>query len=188
MEIPWKSILTSLPLLATAIVHTGHNFGFWLMLMEMPTYIHEVLKFNLKDDGMLSAAPYVAMTLLNFPVLYVADSMNKRRMTTITASRKIWNTVGLWGSSIGLIALNYVEGRTPTIMLYVLTVTMLCATNSGFKINHMDLSPNYAGLLIGLTNTFASGAGLLAPLYVGYVITDEVNTYFCLIFFLTTIK
>ncbi|VVC38172.1 Hypothetical protein CINCED_3A012145 [Cinara cedri] len=174
-DIPWKSIFTSLPFWATSVVHTGHNFGFWLMLIEMPTYIHEVLEFDLEDDGMLSAAPYVAMTLLHFPVSYVADSMNKRQMTTITTSRKVWNTVGLWGSSAGLIALGYAEDRILTIVLYVFTVTILCASNSGFKINHLDLSPNYAGLLIGLTNTFASGAGLLAPLYVGYVITDQTS-------------
>jgi len=39
------------------------------------------------------------------------------------------------------------------------------------QVNHVDLSPNYAGTLMGLTNTAANVCGFLAP-YVAGVITQ----------------
>lgn len=46
---------------------------------------------------------------------------------------------------------------------------------SGFKINHLDLSPRFAGFLMSLTNCTANLAGLLAPLAAGYLIDGNVS-------------
>lgn len=175
-DTPWKSILTSLPLWATAVAHVGHNWGFWLLLTEMPTFIHMVFKVDLKEDGVLSALPYFAMFLLQIPVLYVADLLNKHRVTTLTTSRKMWNSISMWGAAIGLVGLGYLEDTTMSITLYVVIVAIGCTTNAGFNINHMDLSPNYAGVLMGITNTAASSGGIIAPLLVGFIIDDVVKT------------
>lgn len=141
----------------------------------MPTFINAVLKFDLKEDGMLSALPYLAMFLLQVPVLFVADLLNRRRLTTLTASRKAWNTVSMWGAAVGLTAVGYVEDPTYTVTLFVLVVAVGCTSNAGFNINHMDLSPNYAGLLMGITNSAASLGGVVAPLFVGMVVDDQVR-------------
>lgn len=160
---------------ATTVAHVGHNWGFWLLLTEMPTFIHSVLKFDLKEDGALSALPYLAMFLMQVPVLYVADVLNKRRVTTLTTSRKVWNTVAMWGGAAGLVGLGFIERATPTIALFVFIVAIGCTSNAGFNINHLDLSPNYAGLIMGITNSAASIGGISAPLFVGMVVHDQVR-------------
>lgn len=176
-DTPWKSIFTSLPVLAIAVAHIGYNWGFWLLLTEMPTFVHTVLKFKLKEDGLLSASPYLAMFLLQIPVSYAADLMNKRKITSMTVSRKMWNTISMWGSAVGLIALGYyTDNATLTIIVYVFTVAIGCSSNAGYSINTMDLSPNYAGLIMGITNTVSAFGGIAAPLFVGSIIKDEVNT------------
>jgi len=174
-DTPWKSIFTSLPVWATALAHIGHNWGFWLLLTEMPTFIHTVLKFDIKDDGMLSSLPYLAMFVLQIPVTFFADFLNKREITSLTVSRKIWNTISMWGGTIGLVILSFIEDTHLTIILYVFIVAIGCSSNVGFNINHMDLSPNYAGLLMGITNTLAASGGIIAPLFVGIVVDDQVQ-------------
>lgn len=42
----------------------------------------------------MSALPYLAMWLCQFPVTYFADYMNKKNVTSLTVSRKFWNTLG----------------------------------------------------------------------------------------------
>lgn len=165
-----------MPVWATTIAHTGHNWGFWLLLTEMPTFIHTVLKVDLKEDGMLSALPYLSMFFLQIPVTYVADFLNRRNFTTLTMSRKMWNTISMWGGAVGLMTLGYMEDKTTTIALYVFIVSIGCMSNAGFNINHMDLSPNYAGLLMGITNTAASLGGIIAPQIVGIIVDDPVKT------------
>lgn len=43
------SILTSVPFWALAIAHCGQNWGFWMLLTELPTYMASILKFNFKE-------------------------------------------------------------------------------------------------------------------------------------------
>jgi hypothetical protein len=49
------------------------------------------------------------------------------------------------------------------------------AIYSGFKVNHLDISPRFAGILMSLTNCLANLAGLLAPIVAGYVIDKRVR-------------
>lgn len=42
----------------------------------------------------------------------------------------------------------------------------------GMKVNPLDLSPNYAGSLMAVTNGIGAVAGILAPSFVGYMTTN----------------
>lgn len=165
-----------MPVWATSAAHVGHNMGFWLLLTEMPTFIHTVLKFNLKEDGILSSLPYLFMFLLQLPVAFLSDLLNKRKITSLTVSRKMWNTISMWGGAVGLATLGFVEDAKYTIVMYVFIVAIGCTSNVGFNINHLDLSPNYAGLLMGITNTLASSGGVIAPLFVGIIVENPVRS------------
>lgn len=46
---------------------------------------------------------------------------------------------------------------------------------NGLFSNHADLSPNYVGVLMGISNTAGNFSGLMAPLYVGLIVTDTVR-------------
>jgi hypothetical protein len=41
-------------------------------------------------------------------------------------------------------------------------------------VNHMELSPNYAGTLIAMTSTIANAIGILSPFFTGYVTNNNV--------------
>ncbi|GFW06676.1 vesicular glutamate transporter 1 [Trichonephila clavipes] len=47
--------------------------------------------------------------------------------------------------------------------------------HSGFNVTHVDMSPEFSGTLMGLTNCIANLTGFLAPLYVG-IITESGQT------------
>lgn len=78
---------------------------------------------------------------------------------------------------ISLIALGYVtkDHATLAVVLLTLTVGISAATYLGFQVNHIDLSPNYAGTLMGITNGSANVMSALAPLAVGMVVSDVVS-------------
>lgn len=50
---------------------------------------------------------------------------------------------------------------------------------AGFAINHLDIAPMYAGLLMGLTNTAATLPGIVGP-QVAKVIAAEVSMCMCI--------
>jgi hypothetical protein len=51
------------------------------------------------------------------------------------------------------------------------------ATYAGNQMNHITLSPHYAGTLFGITNAAANVCGFLAPYAVGLLINGNVSIY-----------
>lgn len=82
---------------------------------------------------------------------------------------------GEYGPGIALIGASF-TGCSPALTVAVLTigVGLNGGIYSGFKVNHLDISPRFAGILMAFTNCLANLAGLLAPLTAGYVIKGKV--------------
>ncbi|XP_016838631.1 putative inorganic phosphate cotransporter [Nasonia vitripennis] len=173
-KVPWLSIITSVPMWALIIVHCGHNWGFYTLLTEMPSYMKSVLKFDITQSGGISALPYLAMWLLGFPISYLSD-FALRKGLTIVAVRKISNTIGLWIPAAAMIVLCVVVTTDKVILVAILVVAVgfNCGITCGFQINHIDLSPNFAGPMMSITNGLANILGIVAPLICGAIVNKD---------------
>lgn len=134
-----------------------------------------VLHFNIKQNALLSALPYFAMLVMSMILSPLADWMNNKKILKIEFSRKLFNTIGMWGAMIALIALAYVTSKTLAVALVTIAVGINAATYLGFQINHLDLAPNHSGTLMGITNCSANIMSIIAPLLVGFVLNDAVR-------------
>lgn len=71
-----------------------------------------------------------------------------------------------------------VEGEDQKGLVIGLLVTAVgfnAAVFSGYNVNHIDISPNHSGFLMGITNGVSNIAGILAPLAVQFIVTNEVT-------------
>ncbi|XP_034102873.1 putative inorganic phosphate cotransporter isoform X1 [Drosophila albomicans] len=172
--IPFKSILKSLPFYAILFAHMGHNYGYETLMTELPTYMKQVLRFSLKSNGLLSSLPYLAMWLFSMFISVVADWMITSKRFSLTVTRKIINSIGQYGPGLALIAASYTGcDRALTLAILTIGVGLNGGIYSGFKINHLDLTPRFAGFLMAITNCLANLAGLLAPIAAGNLINDN---------------
>lgn len=114
------------------------------------------------------------MWIFSVLIAHVADWMLEKRNVSITIVRKIINGIGQYGPAIALVAASY-TGCNPALTVAILTigVGLNGGIYSGFKVNHLDISPRFAGILMAFTNCLANLAGLLAPLTAGYVIKGK---------------
>ncbi|CAH0715897.1 unnamed protein product, partial [Brenthis ino] len=175
MPTPWKGIWTSLPFWSILLAHSGQSLGFWTLLTEMPSYMDKVLKVDIKSSGYLSALPYLAMYILSFIFSWTAEFLVNRNITSLATSRKIFNTIAFWGPAASLLALSYIPpGNIElAVTMLVLTVGLNGAHYVGFLISHIDLSPNFASTLMGITNGCGNIFSIMAPLSVSAVVKDE---------------
>lgn len=82
---------------------------------------------------------------------------------------------GQYGPGIALIIASYTGcNRALTLVILTVGVGLNGGIYSGFKINHLDLTPRFAGILMSITNCLANLAGLLAPLVAGVLIDNQV--------------
>ena len=56
-------------------------------------------------------------------------------------------------------------------------------TWSGFGVNHIDIAPRYSGLLMGISNCFATIPGIIGPPIAGLLTPNEVSEYYVIITF-----
>lgn len=174
---PWFAIFTSIPMWALIIAHCGQNWGFWTLLTEIPSYMNGVLNFDLKSNALLSSLPYLVMWILSFGFSFASDYINSRKLIPLAMSRKLFNSIGLWGPMAGLLGLAYVSGDQKTLAVALLTVAV--GLNSsvylGFQVNHIDLSPNFAGTMMGITNCAANIMSIIGPLVVGVIVDSDLE-------------
>lgn len=171
----WQFMKTP-AVLALVLVHFGHNWGLYTLLTEIPTYLNNIQHFSLKANGFLSALPYLLMVLASLAIGWIADWLIDSGKLSTRNTRKLCNSVAHYGSAIGLIGLAFTGcNQTVAIVWLCLSVGLNGGVYSGFQVNHVDLSPNYAGTLMGITNMIANTTGFITP-YVAGVITNNNQT------------
>lgn len=123
------------------------------------------------------------MWIFSIMISWVADWMISSQRFNHTQTRKIINSIGQYGPAVCLIAASYTGcDRVLTVALLTIGVGLNGGIYSGFKINHLDITPRFAGILMSLTNCTANLAGLLAPITAGILVEGKVSCYFCINF------
>ncbi|XP_047030007.1 putative inorganic phosphate cotransporter [Helicoverpa zea] len=175
LKTPWKAILTSVPFYALLIMHSGHNWGFWTLMTEIPSYMGQILNIHIKTNGVVSSIPYFTTYALSFVFGFATDYALRHKWCSTATCRKVSNSIGEFGPAIMLIVLCQVPPghTTACIVLLALVVGLNAGNLTGFLITHIDMAPNFAGRLMGLTNCAATGVGLIAPLVAGAILKDE---------------
>ena len=74
--------------------------------------------------------------------------------------------------------LGYFSNATTVAVLITLGVGLGGLARSGFYVNHLDIAPPLASVLLGITNTAASSAGILAPIVTGLIVQHHVSLVF----------
>lgn len=115
------------------------------------------------------------MYLISLAVSPISDFLINRNYISVTTGRKLFNSFGHWVPALTLIALPFMHGSTEAVAMLTLGIGFNGFTYCGYMLNHMDLSPNFAGSLMGLTNSLANIMSILGPLAVGYILTDTTD-------------
>ena len=73
------------------------NFGYYVLLTELPTYLANILHFDIKSNSLYSAAPYLCCWGVALAAPLVTDLVVGRGILSKTAARKVANTVATTG-------------------------------------------------------------------------------------------
>lgn len=185
---PWLEILTSVPFYCLLMTHACNTWGYYTLLTQIPTYLKSILGMDIKKNALLSSLPYWVMLLLSYFFLFISEVLRKTQCMSLSVSRKFFNSIGQWVPMLGLIGMGYMgkDDELLVIILLMLTVGSNAAIYLGFQMNHIELSPNFAATLMGITNCVSNLLSIAAPLAVGLIVNDEKNPeQWKIVFFIT---
>lgn len=177
IAIPWKAIVTSMPFWATMAGSLGNDFGLYTLLMELPTYLHDVQHFEIVHNGILSSVPYILMWCVSHSWANLMGYLTHRDKITLVNVRRLSMAVALYGPMLGFIGMCFVNCNATAAIIVVCIAGMLNgAHNSGFLCSHQDIAPNFAGTLLGITNTLGALSGIAAPAITSAIIGRQEQT------------
>ncbi|XP_060734624.1 vesicular glutamate transporter 3 isoform X2 [Tachysurus vachellii] len=159
-------------------------YTFWLLLAyespavhptiseEEKTYIETsigegVNLMSATEVGILSAVPHMVMTIIVPIGGQLADFLRSHKILSTTTVRKIMNCGGFGMEATLLLVVGFSHTRGVAISFLVLAVGFSGFAISGFNVNHLDIAPRYASILMGISNGVGTLSGMVCPLIVG---------------------
>ncbi|XP_069676548.1 putative inorganic phosphate cotransporter isoform X2 [Periplaneta americana] len=172
--VPWVAILTSVPLWMHIIIGVGYCFNFYMMLSELPTYLSNILHFDLQASGVLSSLPYIFNTLSQAIFGYISQWLvTKGYISKITAYR-IFNGISAVGCAVCLVIITFMGcNSTVIVVLLIISVSMIGIYQGGSFISHVDLGNNFAGTTAGISYTMLNAMGIVSPSITGVLINGK---------------
>ncbi|XP_031416962.1 vesicular glutamate transporter 1-like [Clupea harengus] len=164
---PWKHFFTSMPVYAIIVANFCRSWTFYLLLISQPAYFEEVFGFEISKVGMISALPHLVMTIIVPIGGQLADYLRTNNIMTTTNVRKLMNCGGFGLEATFLLVVGFSHTRGMAISFLVLAVGFSGFAISGFNVNHLDIAPRYASILMGISNGVGTLSGMVCPLIVG---------------------
>nr|XP_039265838.1 vesicular glutamate transporter 2-like isoform X1 [Styela clava] len=170
---PWKKFFTSMPVWAIIVANFCRSWTFYLLIISQPTYFEQVFGFDISQLGILAAVPHLVMTIVVPVGGVIADYLRKNNILTTTTVRKIMNCGGFGLEAFFLLIVGCSHGQTVAIVCLVFAVGFSGFAISGFNVNHLDIAPRYASILMGISNGAGTLSGMICPLVVSAVTKNK---------------
>lgn len=138
----------------------------------MPSYLTDVLGFDLTSAGILCVFPYMALffSALGFGALF-QYLQNEYRWSTDRV-RQVAEYVSYLGAAGGLILCSFMDNKYVAYMFMIIAQLLLGASQSGVGCAYSDVAPNYSSVLNSIGNTIGAIAGIIGPIAVAQFISN----------------
>eukprot|EP01122_Echinamoeba_exundans_P015342 TRINITY_DN7235_c0_g1_i1.p1 TRINITY_DN7235_c0_g1~~TRINITY_DN7235_c0_g1_i1.p1 ORF type:complete len:490 (+),score=62.11 TRINITY_DN7235_c0_g1_i1:77-1471(+) len=168
---PWRVIFTTPACWAIFAGHFSINWGFYVLLTWIPKFLKNFLKFPIESAGFWAWAPYAFMFVVCIVAGRLADFLITRKLLQTATVRKLFQCIGALCAAAALLVLAFAVHDAAQKWLAVgclIAATGLSGFSlSGYAVNHIDISPAYSGVLMGLSNAIATIPGIVGVYVTG---------------------
>ena len=167
-DVPWAALLRCVPLWALVFNNFTFHYAFFILLAWLPT-LYDSLGAHPTSAGGLKMMPYLIMGVCSNIGGVAADLLIQRRLG-VTHTRKAINTIGFALASVALLLLPGCSTLGGAVTVACITMGALALARGGYSVNHMDIAPQLAGVLMGVSNGAGSMAGMVGPWVTGRIL------------------
>jgi ACS family sodium-dependent inorganic phosphate cotransporter len=147
------------------------HYAFYIVMNWLPTYFDKVLHKPIQSVGFAKTLPYLAMFLTSNAGAWVGDFMIRQRGASVAAGRKLVNTCGFVVAAGMLCLMPSASDVTSGLVCTTLALGAAGFARGGFSVNHMDIAPAHAGVIMGISNTAGTLSGVIGVAVTGYILS-----------------
>jgi sugar phosphate permease len=180
LVIPWSRILCNGPVWALGIAKFAYYYSFFMVVTWMPTYLGE-MGMDEHTAAYASATPFAvtcpAIIFFGWLAYHLTNHMEWR----LVVVRKTFGTISFLANIGCFFALLFLKagpaGDSTNAWTALIVFIVMYALNApfiaGVAVNVLDIAAKYAGSVMALTHEFATGAGFLASVITGALVTER---------------
>ena len=173
---PWGKILTSVPVWAIVAGQWGGIWGLFTLMTQTPTYFKIIHGWSVEKTGLLCGVPHMMRMIFAYIFSIFGDSLLRNNKMSRTNVRKF---AGIWCFLVngGLCIMLAYTGCNDiaAIVLVTLATAVHGAMSTGPLAGMIDISPNFSGVILGLTSMIATIPGFISPYIVGRLTNGRVS-------------
>lgn len=87
--VPWKSIFTSIPVISLILSLVLGDWAYYIVLIDLPKYMHDVLHVSIKDNGMYTSLPWAMFIVIALSSGLLSDKLISSKRLSISNTRKL---------------------------------------------------------------------------------------------------
>ena len=167
-RIPWKKIWTSKAVWAIIVAQYTNSYAFYVLLNYLPTYL-EQYGYELDQIGYLTLIPYV----LQFIFTLIATKLD-RIDKPAAFKRQFFQQTAVLIPAFCLIMSRLVDGKIGLEFLFI-GMGINSFNVFGVQVSHLDIAPNFSGLVFGIGNTAGNLPGVVGLAITGWIL--EFSTW-----------
>nr|CAI5832789.1 unnamed protein product [Callosobruchus analis] len=162
----------------------------WILIAADTPYEHKFISESEKSyitsslgrqqvtkNGVISSLPFVSNFTLGFIFGYCADVIIRKRIMSLENCRKMYVAISTIGPAICLVSLSFLPENSTVLscLMLVLHQSFSAAYQGGISMSYLDISPNFCGILMSITNAVSTVCDIVVPLLVQVIVTDEAD-------------
>jgi ACS family sodium-dependent inorganic phosphate cotransporter len=180
-RVPWAAIVREPAVWAIVLAHFCSNFGFNILLLWLPTYLHHTFNIPMGKLGAYSLIPWLATFFTINAGGWISDAMIARGVST-TLVRKTMQASAFSIGAVSLLFLPTASSANIAVALLTISASANGISQSAFGVNHLDVGPSYAGVLMGISNTVATIPGIVGVALAGIIV--QASGSFAAVFYM----
>ncbi|KAL7632826.1 UNVERIFIED_CONTAM: hypothetical protein RMT77_016823 [Armadillidium vulgare] len=170
IPVPWLSIFSSKYFWSIVIGQFGVTWSTLTLLTELPTYFDEIVHLRIKDNGLLSALPFLGMWIFTIVLSNGLNSMVQKNVISLLTMRRISIIIAGYIPAAGIISLIFIKyDDASALAIFIVIGTALAGSNTSVYNSHIDISPRFAGTTLGLATTVGCSSGFISPAVTSYI-------------------
>ncbi|KAK7597821.1 hypothetical protein V9T40_010046 [Parthenolecanium corni] len=173
--IPWKSILTSRPVLAYWNDRFVESWSNSFLMTCLPLFIKDTYPTNIKDVGILSGIPHLFSMVSTIIYSWIMDYLRSKGTNSRTTLHKTFIMIGQIPAASLLMILGF--GLDFQYSMIALSLFKICfaSANVCYLTLPLDMSLEHANLINSVAMTFKSVGNMINPIVMGFMVKNHLS-------------
>mmetsp|Transcript_2653 Transcript_2653/g.9625 ORF Transcript_2653/g.9625 Transcript_2653/m.9625 type:complete len:446 (+) Transcript_2653:245-1582(+) len=167
--VPWGALMSSAAVWSIIFSNFTFHYVFYVLNSWLPTYFEQQLGVRLRDNRFASMLPYLMMFFGSNVGGVLGDRFIQSGMP-VSSARKALNTVGFLCCALAMVGAPFSRSFIVAAVCSSIALGFAALARGGFSINHMDIAPRHAGVLMGISNTAGTLAGVVGVTVTGWLL------------------